>query len=193
MKRSYRLGRRADAADETRRRIVEATFALHTEQGIAATTMKQIAARADVSVGTVYHHFPTYEDTIEACGRYTAKRIPPPDRTIFDGLDSAPERIGRLALAMFGYYHRNPGFARVRCDQDRFPPIARFMEAAESHRMQLVAEALGQPAEDRTVATVTAVLDVAVYHALARAGLGLEDAAGQIAAMINGALEKPRR
>jgi AcrR family transcriptional regulator len=55
--RPYRLGRRAESAEETLRRIVRATYTLHCEQGVAATTMKQIARRADVSVGTVYHHF----------------------------------------------------------------------------------------------------------------------------------------
>ena len=62
MVRKYTLGRRGEAAEETRRRIVEATFALHAEQGVAATTMTQIAERAGVSVGTVYHHFATYDD-----------------------------------------------------------------------------------------------------------------------------------
>ena len=57
--RRYRLERRAETAGETRRRLVDATFALHVEQGISATTMTDIAARAGVSVGTVYHHFPT--------------------------------------------------------------------------------------------------------------------------------------
>jgi len=66
-RRSYRLKQRAESAEETRRRLVEATFALHGEQGIAATTMKQIAERAGVGVGTVYHHFPTIEDTVAAC------------------------------------------------------------------------------------------------------------------------------
>ena len=37
--RRYRLERRAETAAETRRRLVEATFALHAERGISATTM----------------------------------------------------------------------------------------------------------------------------------------------------------
>ena len=48
-RRIYTQSKRGDAAETTRRRIVEATFDLHAEQGIAATTMKQIAARAGVA------------------------------------------------------------------------------------------------------------------------------------------------
>ncbi len=52
-RRPYRLGRRAETSDETRQRLVEATFLLHGERGIAGTSMKDIAERAGVSVGTV--------------------------------------------------------------------------------------------------------------------------------------------
>ena len=83
MVRKYNLGRRGEAAEETRRRIVDATFALHSEQGVAATTMKDIAERADVSVGTVYHHFPTYDDAIQACGEHAIAFAPPPGPDLF--------------------------------------------------------------------------------------------------------------
>ena len=65
-RRPYRLGRRAETSEETRQRLVEATFRLHGERGIAETSMKDIAERAGVSVGTVYHHFPSYADAITA-------------------------------------------------------------------------------------------------------------------------------
>ena len=81
--RAYRLGRRAESADDTRRRIVVATRALHVEQGVADTTVKQIARRADVSVGTVYHHFPSYDDVIRACGQLTFAIVRPPTNARF--------------------------------------------------------------------------------------------------------------
>ena len=66
MIRTYRQGKRSKTANDTRQRIVQATFDLHNEQGIASTSMKEIAARAGVSVGSVYHHFPTNDDAINA-------------------------------------------------------------------------------------------------------------------------------
>ena len=104
MKRPYTQSRREEAAGETRRRIVQATFDLHGEQGIAATSMKQIAERAGLSVGSVYHHFPTYEDAVTACGILAMGRHPPPTPAIFEGASDRAERGLRMAGAMFGLF-----------------------------------------------------------------------------------------
>ena len=56
--RPYRMRRRAETTDDTRRRIVEATVALHGTVGPAATTVLGIAERAGVTRATVYRHFP---------------------------------------------------------------------------------------------------------------------------------------
>ena len=53
------MDKRRAAVEETRQRILEATLALHTEKGIFGTSWQDIAKRADVSVGTVYKHFPS--------------------------------------------------------------------------------------------------------------------------------------
>ena len=100
-RRTYQLGRRAESAEETRRRLVQATFELHGEQGIAATTMKHIADRAGVSIGTVYHHFPTLDDTVMACGQMVMATYPPPSEAIFSGVATLRERLVRLARALF--------------------------------------------------------------------------------------------
>ena len=81
--RRYVMENRARTAEDTRRRIVEATYALHQERAIGDTTMKDIAERADVGLGTVYHHFPTYNDAVRACGAHTLTISAPPDVSIF--------------------------------------------------------------------------------------------------------------
>lgn len=48
---------RAEQARSTRRRVIECARELFLRQGYAATTLDQIAARADVAVQTVYFHF----------------------------------------------------------------------------------------------------------------------------------------
>jgi AcrR family transcriptional regulator len=52
--RAYRSSVREEQARRTRRAILDAARLLFTEQGYAATTIAQIAARADVAVDTVY-------------------------------------------------------------------------------------------------------------------------------------------
>src|SRR5688500_7241434 len=94
-KRTYNLGRRAETAAETRQRLVEATAALHAERAISATSLRDIAERAGVSIGTAYHHFPTYLDAVRACGAHVMAMSPLPSGTIFDGIDDedAEERV----------------------------------------------------------------------------------------------------
>lgn len=183
--RNYRQEKRAERVEDTRRRLVEAAFALHAEQGVAATTMKQIAARAGVGVGTVYHHFPTYEDAVRACGEHTGKAIPPPGVEIFAGAGSLPVRVRRLVEALHDYYARLPALERLHQEQDAVPPLRAFVEQEQSHRLRLAREAL-RPAKAPAalVRAVAALLDVAVYGALRRAGFKPGDAIRELTALV---------
>lgn len=184
-RRGYRLGRRAETADETRRRIVEATYALHAERGIADTSMKDIAARAGVSVGTVYHHFPTYPDAIAACGAHTAEAVPAPTEAIFEGASGRPERVERLVAALFDYYGRIPALASVRRDRHIAPALEEFAGQEARNRLHLAARAIGARGRDRSTAVVAALVDLEVYRALQRQGLNAAQSADQIAAIVN--------
>lgn len=179
------MKRRGALAEETRQRIVEATSQLHSEQGIAETSMKQIAARAGVSIGAVYHHFPTYDDAIVACAGHTADLVPLPGRAIFDGLTSRPERIERLATELFGYYAQLPVLARVRCDAAKFPPLQHFLAEQKREIRALVSAALDATRSDKAdLQTVAALLDFAVYRALHENGLTAKQAAARITDVI---------
>jgi len=188
-KRPYRLGRRGEAAGETRRRIVAATSDLHAEQGIAATTMRQIAARAGVSVGTVYHHFPSYADAIAACGAYTTEHVPAPTDAIFAGVPSRHERIERLASAAFDYYARLPVLGSVRRDQAIAATLRKFVKQEVVHRRRLAALAVGADAQDRRSALIAALVDFDVYQALLRQGFDRSAAAATVAALANAWLD----
>lgn len=188
MVRNYRLGRRGEAAEETRRRIVDATFALHSEQGVAATTMKHIAERADVSVGTVYHHFPTYDDAIQACGEHAIALAPPPGPDLFAGAKTRGERIERLVRACFQRFERIPNYEGVRAEQGKFAPLRGFFAAEAKVMRALAAAAVGRGAE-RAAPTVVALIEPGVWSSLRAAGLTTDAAARQIAAVINAWLD----
>jgi AcrR family transcriptional regulator len=184
-RRPYTLGRRAEAADETRRRIVEATARLHAERGIAETSMKDIARAAGVSVGTVYHHFPTYPDAIDACGAWTAEHVPAPTEAIFAGAGTRAERVARLAEALFDYYERVPALASVRRDQELAASLGQFVAQEADNRLVLCARALGTGKRDRQAALAAALVDLDVYRALRRQGFTTSRAAAHIAALLN--------
>jgi len=185
-RRRYRLGRREETAGETRRRLVEATFQLHSERGIADTSMKDIAERAGVSVGTAYHHFPSYADAIAACGAYTAAHAPAPTQAIFEGAAGRAERVARLAKALFEHYERVPALESVRRDRELAPALDAFAREDARNRRKLAAQAV---APDGPTALVVALLDIDVYRSLQREGFGTADAAARIAALINRSLE----
>jgi AcrR family transcriptional regulator len=190
-KRRYRLGRRGEAAEETRRRIVAATLELHSERGIAGTAMKDIAERAGVSVGTVYHHFPTYADAINACGALVSETIPLPSAAEFSGAASQAERVARLARAWFAFYERLPAIDSVRRDQDLADSLKAFAAAEQSLRLALSAEAAGVKAADRRAAVLAALVDFDACSALRRQGFTYEEAAETAAAVANAWLDAP--
>ncbi len=78
MTRTYQLKRRAEKQAETRRRIVDATVALHTSVGPARTTISDIAELAGVQRHTVYAHFPDERELFHACSAHWRGLHPAP-------------------------------------------------------------------------------------------------------------------
>src|SRR6185503_9307116 len=52
--------------EETRRRVHGAAMALFREKGLDATTMRDVAAAAGMSLGAAYHYFPSKEAIVVA-------------------------------------------------------------------------------------------------------------------------------
>src|SRR4051812_3910654 len=140
--RHYRMDARADATRETRDRIVGATMALHAERGVLAVSHKDIAERADVSVGSVYHHFPTRTELVAACGARSAAELAPPERAV-DPAAPLPERIAALARALVATYTRAPWLERIRTEREAEPAIAAGLAAWQAPVDALIARALG--------------------------------------------------
>ena len=115
--REYRMRKRAEGFDATRERIVEATAALHYEQGVGATSYVQIAERAGVGPATVYRHFPTLGSLVEACGATVREEIQPPlpenTPALFAGLETQQERLERLVAELDAFYDRAAVWLRI--------------------------------------------------------------------------------
>ena len=184
--RNYDMSRRAAAAAGTRRRIVDATRALHTEQGIAATSWDQIAARAGVGVGTVYRHFPSLDELVPACGEVAMEvvALPAPDPALFEGLDDPAARIARLVEEVFAIYERGARELHVvRREPDAHPSVAELNEALEATLTAFVGAALpGAPAHDRAV--TRAMIDLDTWQALRDAGLDAAAAVTEVSGML---------
>ena len=166
--RKYTMDKRRAAVEATRRRILEATLALHTEKGILGTSWQDIARRADVSVGTVYKHFPSLDELVPACGELMYAITRPPSLEdapeVFAGADTLEERLGRLISELFDFYERGAPYIETDFQERQLPMVQEWEAYMRATIAGLVREALRpvQP-EDLTVQAVSALLDFSTF------------------------------
>jgi AcrR family transcriptional regulator len=173
--RKYDMAKRAAAVERTRSRIVEATMALHNEQGVAATSWDDIARRAGVGVGTVYRHFRSLDELLPACGDVAFEVLALPDPTqaskIFRGVEGE-ERVRRLVEEVHGIYERGaPIVEELERQRDLHPHLAERHDAVQASLDALVRAGIGRRPRAGERGTVRALLDVRTWRAFERQGL----------------------
>lgn len=95
--------RRAERAEATRRRVVEAASRLFVQTGYRSTTIEAVAAAADVSVETIYKRFGNKAGLLKAAREVAVAGAPEPQEfftfpaaPIDDALRAASGREARL-------------------------------------------------------------------------------------------------
>ena len=169
-KRPYRLGKRAGARAETRRRIVEAAVALHSSVGPARTSVAQIAAQAGVQRHTYYAHFPDERDLFLACSGLALERDPLPDVDSWVSVPAGRERLRRGLAELYAWYERNAQMAACVLRDSEHHALTR--EMAELRIVPVLARAgalLGEGLGERARALLGVALDFACWRALGRA------------------------
>lgn len=183
-KRTYRQRARAQRQAATRRRIAEATAALHEEVGPARTTMAEVARRAGVQRATVYANFPEERDLLLACQGHFLATNPPPDLGPALALADPRTRVAAALTALYGWYRRTRRMsANVRRDRAGMPALDALLETSVDARMAALADALapgGGPA--RALAAVA--VDFWTWHRLDAEGLDATAAASLMAGAI---------
>ena len=170
-RRPYRLGRRADKQQETRRRIVEAAVELHSTLGPARTTLAQIAERAGVQRHTYYAHFPDERSLFLACSGHALGRDPLPDVEEWRTHAPGPERLRRALGDLYGWYERNAGQAAcVLRDAEHHALTREIVELRMMPTFAAAAELLGEGLSGRSQALLGVALQFACWRALAESG-----------------------
>lgn len=187
MPRKYDLGRRAVQQADTRRRIVDAALTLYQERGIAATTMLDIARRADVAPGTVANHFGSAEAlAAEVTVQIMADlRMPTPE--LFDGVEPLPDRIRLLIGEISDFFERSTPWWKV---SEREPAGVHAWADAEARYNAdleiLVRAALGPLSKDAdAVAMIMVVLGAWVIGSLQATGRTAEQAERLVSDLLN--------
>jgi AcrR family transcriptional regulator len=192
------MDKRKAAVQETRQRIVEATLALHAEKGIFGTSWQDIAHRADVSVGTVYKHFPSLDELVPACGELMYAITRPPSLEdvprIFVGADSTEERLGRLISELFDFYERGAPYIETDFQERRLAAVVEWEAYMRSIIAGLVREALVSAGPDeRTVQAVSALLDFSTFKSFLDRDIPKEQAAKTMGEVLLCWIERPQR
>jgi AcrR family transcriptional regulator len=109
MTRNYTLKKRAEQQAQTRQRIVEAAFDLHSSVGPAHTTLSMIAEKAGVQRHTLYAHFKDERSLFKACSSLHVKREPLPEIDAWRRINDIDQRL-RVGLSeLYEWYNRNAG------------------------------------------------------------------------------------
>ncbi len=141
--------RSAHADDRTARaRIRDSAIACFAENGVAATSVRTIAAAAGVSPGLVLHHYGSKEGLRAACDQWVAQRIyDVKSEAIHEGLSMSP--LGTVHMLTDG--PPIPGYV-ARTLVDGSPHVAELVDAMVANGLamsqQSVASGLMNPTDD---------------------------------------------
>src|SRR5680860_518485 len=186
MPRTYDMSKRALAREETQRRIVEATAKLHGENGVFGTSWQDIAKEADVSVATVYAHFPSLDELLPACGALVMERVRPPNpesaAEIVGDAQGLEERLERVARELFDFYERGGPHIEVDVRERQLPGMREWEAYLRDTVAALVREALiGTRPDARTIRLLSAFFDLPTFKALRTRGVAPKTAAATVA------------
>ena len=186
MPRAYRMGERAGQLAATRKRIVEAAIALYTEQGMTATTLRQIGERADVAPGTLRNHFPSRASLDRAMVERLQAEGPLPELSIFDGADGVEARLGRLVRVTGAFMDQAARLYRMWLREPMLTGPWAEAGAAYGRRWdQLMRTALGPLADDEeSMAVLRAILQPTFFEAIRARTRSTDEVADIVTALI---------
>jgi AcrR family transcriptional regulator len=90
-----------ERSERSRAIILEAALHLFSHQGFRATSIRDIAGRANVSTGSVYHHFKDKEELFETLLRQFSAFVESPEFPLFKLMEAGafPDRVDEIGEA----------------------------------------------------------------------------------------------
>jgi AcrR family transcriptional regulator len=179
--RPYRMKRRAESREQTRRRITESAVELHGTLGPSRTSMSAVAEHAGVRRSTLYRHFPDEAALFDACTAHWAAANPPPDLAAWSIVDDPDERLTAALGELYAFYWRTEAMlenlfrdeATVPIVRERFAALRGYFTAAQDTLM--AGRHLRGAAKVRTRALIGHATAFSTWKSLVREQ-GLDDA-----------------
>jgi AcrR family transcriptional regulator len=179
------MERRAQHVAQTRERILDAGTELFSKRGAQATTMNEVARRADVSPTTVANHFPTQESLIQAVLDRVLADIQVPDSTIFAGVRSLSGRLRVLTASMYAFFERTSHWFELLGPELTEVPVLARAEATFWYSIRQLYEQTLAGSDDEVLAKTTAgLLHPATFGAFKGAGMTVDEASAVVAELL---------
>ena len=177
-KRKYTFRKRGESIAETRLSILRAASASFLERGIQRTSMAEVARRAGVAQGSVFHHFSNREGLIEETLSYALGMLPTPRVEEWDALGDPLERMAALIRQLHECYAAGATWRKVIATESAsVPALARSQKEWDERVAGLVTHALGPLARDKTVRPgIMAIIDGSFWMRLVENGASPERA-----------------
>ena len=194
--RPYRLGKRQDQIDESRRRIIDAARSLLAEAGsYRAFTVDAVAKKADVAKATIYYQFESKTGLLEAvCDALAEAGGMSELAAAFT--DPDPSAALRAFVATFGHFWDadRPAMRRLRALAALDPEVGGVIAARDARRRTGLGVLAGRLAEGRDatsrgdpedlVRVLFVLMSFETFDALAGPGAALTDVIGDVVRLV---------
>src|SRR5215475_4396907 len=111
--------------ERTRRQLIAAAIAAFTRNGVAETTMQQIAHAAEMTIGTVYNHFKTKAEIVRAVAVSIAETIRERSAAARAVLETSAEQIAAGCRRYLGLAQSSPPWALLILEVASLDPTFR--------------------------------------------------------------------
>ena len=140
--RTLRAQRRVREKQARRRSILDAAGAVFLEWGMHASTMDQIAERAELSKGAVYLYFSSKQELCLALLVEASRRLVEALKAVHQPTAPPFKQLERLIDAYYGFYVRRPDYFRLLFVVEHQPYGSRVADELRAEWTALGKEAL---------------------------------------------------
>ena len=190
--RSYVMRARAESAEATRQRILDAAADVLWERRLTDVRLEEIAARAEVTVQTVLRIFGTKADLVGLAWEVLR------DRIIMQRETAEPGDVSATITALYDHYEAMGDFViRNLADEERVPALREGLERGRSEHRRSMRRQFGpqlalQTGRERKLMLdcLVAACDVYTWKLLRRdLGRSRHDAEACVQRMVTGILK----
>jgi AcrR family transcriptional regulator len=169
-KRPYRMTARADAAEQTAQRILDAATAVFWERPTDQIPLDEVARRAGVTKQTILRRFGTKDGLVTAAWEHNVAKV----RAERD--DVARDDVAGAVRALVAHYERiGDAVLRMLAEEDANPGLKKIADRGRAYHAHWCARvfpsALGSragAARERRLAQLVAVTDVLTWKLMRR-------------------------